>query len=390
MTLQPSDAPDWITVPGAYRYLGTIHMQGPASFNSSLDYAAASYDGGIVVLTTIQSPLAVTGVSIDNICVSPLVFMDTQVFSTIDITRRAPFVSFISAAIGPTWRVTAHASISDASTADFYLFAAPTFPIAYAMTDNHPIIVQGISGGDPVAVGPLSGTGRDDTDGQAAVATGESVVVARNYLASVPSWARQRDAAALAATANAGTGIAAALPVVYNGTNFDVLREISGGVDNLAVAGYQGVALLGIDPATGGMNRIRAPVAGDISGAMRIVPQNSVQRVGIAGAPNAITTLTLPAGGAALYHFITFLRITRIATAALAGAAILVVTSTNLTGQQWRCGNAMIAGGTDDLINLAFGLAMRSQVANTATTIVAPAAGAAVSWDIQAEYYLGP
>jgi hypothetical protein len=110
----------------------------------------------------------------------------------------------------------------------------------------------------------------------------------------------------------------------------------------------------------------------------------------IDGGANAIATLTLTAGGAGLFHYITHLDIRRQATAALAGTALLSVTSTNLPGS-WtlRVGNAMAAGGTQIDLSQAFASPLKSSVANTNTTVVGPAAGAAVSWSIKAHYYLG-
>ncbi len=101
-------------------------------------------------------------------------------------------------------------------------------------------------------------------------------------------------------------------------------------------------------------------------------------------------TLTLPAGGANLYHHIVSLQITRVATAALVGSAALVITSTNLPGSlAWTVGNAMAAGATQRDIELMIsGNPLRSVVANTPTTIVMPAPGAAVLWRAVALYYL--
>lgn len=118
----------------------------------------------------------------------------------------------------------------------------------------------------------------------------------------------------------------------------------------------------------------------------------STLQVVVAGAPNAIATLTLPAPGPGLFHYITYLSIVRVATAALAGGAILTVTSTNLPGAPtWRTGNTMAivapATGFVILTDSAFPSPLKSSVANTATTIVAPAPGAAVSWHMRAQYF---
>lgn len=105
-------------------------------------------------------------------------------------------------------------------------------------------------------------------------------------------------------------------------------------------------------------------------------------------AANTAVTLTLPAAGAGLFHYITYIEITRNATAALAGTATLVITTTNLPGSlAWSVGNAMSAGGTQIDVRMAFPSPLKSSVANTATTIVTPAPGAAVLWRVTAFYY---
>lgn len=111
--------------------------------------------------------------------------------------------------------------------------------------------------------------------------------------------------------------------------------------------------------------------------------------VTVQGAANAITTLTIAASGAGLFHKITYIHIARTATAALAGGANLQVTTTNIVGlaNAWRTGNLMVAGGTEILVDQTFPSPIRSQTANTPTTIVCPAAGAAVHWTIVVGYY---
>ncbi len=105
-------------------------------------------------------------------------------------------------------------------------------------------------------------------------------------------------------------------------------------------------------------------------------------------AANTGVTLTLPAAGSGLFHYITHIHISRNATAALAGTATLVITTTNLPGSlAWSVGNAMVAGGTQNDVVLALTSPLKSSAANTATTIVAPAPGAAVLWRLNAFYY---
>ena len=109
------------------------------------------------------------------------------------------------------------------------------------------------------------------------------------------------------------------------------------------------------------------------------------------GAAAAGVTLTIASPGAGLRHYITGIEITRNATAALAGTATLVVTTTNLPGSlAWSVGNAMAAGGTQIDVNREFVHPLQSSAQATATTIVAPAPGAAVLWRINAYYYVAP
>lgn len=108
------------------------------------------------------------------------------------------------------------------------------------------------------------------------------------------------------------------------------------------------------------------------------------------GAAAAAATATLPAAGAGLFHYITHINITRNATAALAGTATIIHTSTNLPGSPaWSVGNAMAAGGTQIDVDINFSAPLKSSVANTNTTIVAAAAGAAVLNRVNVGYYVG-
>lgn len=107
-------------------------------------------------------------------------------------------------------------------------------------------------------------------------------------------------------------------------------------------------------------------------------------------AANTAATATLAAGGAGLFHYITSINCMRNATAALAGTATLIITTTNLTGSPaWSVGNAMAAGGTQRDVEYVFHNPLKSTTANTATTVVMPAAGAAVLNRINVGYYVG-
>ena len=120
-----------------------------------------------------------------------------------------------------------------------------------------------------------------------------------------------------------------------------------------------------------------------------LLPSNLIQQSN--PAVNTGATITLPAV-AGQFHYITLIRISRNATAALAGTAQLQITTTNLYGLTIEVGNAMSAGGTqtDAILNMPGGNPLKSQVVNTATTIVLPAPGAAVRWSVEVFYYAAP
>ena len=152
-----------------------------------------------------------------------------------------------------------------------------------------------------------------------------------------------------------------------------------------------------------GWRRFRVRVAGYTSGNVTVAirasgadfaiyarPVPNTLMVTVTAAANAIATLTLPAAGVGLFHYISYLNCRRHSTAVLAGTATLIITSTNLPGTPaWSNGNAMIAGGTVEDVNYQASQPLKSLVANTATTIVMPAAGAAVLNRINCAYYVG-
>lgn len=105
---------------------------------------------------------------------------------------------------------------------------------------------------------------------------------------------------------------------------------------------------------------------------------------------NTAATATLPAAGAGLFHYITNITLVRNATATLAGTATLIHTSTNLPGTPaWSVGNAMAAGGTQIDLSYTPTTPLKSSVANTNTTVVMAAGGAAVLNRVNVSYYIG-
>lgn len=99
-------------------------------------------------------------------------------------------------------------------------------------------------------------------------------------------------------------------------------------------------------------------------------------------------TLTIPAAGAGLFHYITRIEIVRVSTAAVTGSAVLGYTSTNLPGSWARsAGNAIAIGATVKDVDEVLSSPLKSSAANTATTIVAPSGGTGVQVRITVYYY---
>jgi len=151
-----------------------------------------------------------------------------------------------------------------------------------------------------------------------------------------------------------------------------------------------------------GFKRVRARVSAFTSGTVTIAarataadflinnnPVPSSLHITATGVANAAATATLPAPGAGMFHYITHISCMRNATAALAGTATLLITTSNLPGNPvWSTGNAMVAGGTQVDVNYTPTTPLKSLVANTATTVVMPAAGAAVLNRVNVSYYI--
>jgi hypothetical protein len=152
-----------------------------------------------------------------------------------------------------------------------------------------------------------------------------------------------------------------------------------------------------------GIRRVRIRVAAYTSGSITVAARASradaiiyardipsTFHVTITAAANTGATITLPAAGVGLFHYITNIHLCRNATAALAGTATLVITSTNLPGTPaWSVGNAMIAGGTQIDLDYTPTTPLKCSISNTNTTIVMPAPGAAVLWRGNCSYYVG-
>jgi hypothetical protein len=110
----------------------------------------------------------------------------------------------------------------------------------------------------------------------------------------------------------------------------------------------------------------------------------------VTAAANTATTLTLPAAGVGLFHYITGLYISRTATAVLNTSTTIVITTGNIPGSMaFSVGSAMNAGGTQRDIEIEPPNPIKSSASNASTTISLPAPGAAVLWRAFAFYYVG-
>lgn len=109
------------------------------------------------------------------------------------------------------------------------------------------------------------------------------------------------------------------------------------------------------------------------------------------GAAGAAVTLTMPAPGLGLRHYLTYLSVNRFASALLtAAAAPVLVTTTNIPGALVLSLPADAAAqGTLSPWREDFAYPLAVSAQNTATTVVAPITTGAI-WRLTAGYYVAP
>jgi hypothetical protein len=125
--------------------------------------------------------------------------------------------------------------------------------------------------------------------------------------------------------------------------------------------------------------------------ALKVDSGISTNTVTTTAATGVAATLTLPAAGIGLFHYITSLQIHIYATGARTGAATpTLVTTTNITGSPAFTFETAQAIGTNTPIQGFKDLTtpLKTTAANTATTIVAPIATGGI-WRITATYFTG-
>lgn len=129
---------------------------------------------------------------------------------------------------------------------------------------------------------------------------------------------------------------------------------------------------------------------GDATNGLRMQKTPTTQWVTATAASGTITTATLPAAGAGLVHYITTISLHLYATAARTGvAAPLLVTTTNLPGSPvWTFSTGQLIGVVDRY-DVPINEPIKSSVANTATTFVAPVATSGI-WRLNIGYYAAP
>lgn len=105
-------------------------------------------------------------------------------------------------------------------------------------------------------------------------------------------------------------------------------------------------------------------------------------------ASNAFATLTLPAGGAGTYHYITLLQARRIFHPGYTNQ-VATIQTTNLNGARFL--SSPIASITDTNADLwiQFWPPLRCATANTVTNIAGVPSGTNVRWSMFCSYYLG-
>jgi len=113
-----------------------------------------------------------------------------------------------------------------------------------------------------------------------------------------------------------------------------------------------------------------------VSGGQLIDPRGpSLLHVTATGAVNAPVTATLPAAGVGLFHYVTAIQLVKLYNViGVAAGAGVIISSSNLPGTpNWTTEQlASPAGTAITVIDLVIPGGLRSAVANTATTFIAP------------------
>jgi hypothetical protein len=119
-------------------------------------------------------------------------------------------------------------------------------------------------------------------------------------------------------------------------------------------------------------------------------PLPLLQRPAVSAAATALT-VTMPAAGVGLFHMIHQIKVWGInkTITAVAPTAAVDITTTNMNGIAWQNINDFPAWTKKPLVDMDIENGLRSQVANTNTTIVIPALGTGVSSEALVLYKVG-
>jgi len=193
------------------------------------------------------------------------------------------------------------------------------------------------------------------------------------------------NAAQLAGTAtsvNSGVKDAGTLRVVLATDQPALTNKLLVTPDSVALPANQSVNLnqVGAAAITEGQKTMAASIPVVLASDQTTLPAVAEQRAAIlhvtgTAAVNTALTITLPAAGAGLFHYITSIQWVKLySVVGVANAAGVLITSTNLPGNPvWTTEQAVInAGLAPMVINYQPTTPLKSSVANTATTIVAP------------------
>jgi len=161
-----------------------------------------------------------------------------------------------------------------------------------------------------------------------------------------------------------------------------------GGFYFAKVAGWRALRLRGITAPTAGSYAVTLR-ASNADTDILAMPSGLLAAPATAAVSNG-TTLTLAAPGLGLFHWITRIRFELHASLAMTGAAApFAMTTTNLPNADAYRFKSAIPVGEKDFIDIAWNSPLRSTVANTATTFVAPVATGGI-WFLRAYGYVGP
>jgi hypothetical protein len=197
--------------------------------------------------------------------------------------------------------------------------------------------------------------------------------------------------AATTAAPSYTTGQANPLSLTLTGhlrTNDEATSATAAAVPTSAI--YVGTSTTTASPTytTATMNALSTTVNGDLRVISKPTPVDI--SVTVTAATGVAATLTLPAAGAGLFHYITKIEIEAYPTATVAGGATpIIVTSTNISGTpSWNFASARTIGVQQNR-DIDFMQPLKSAAANTATTIVMPVA-TTVLWKAKVYYYTAP